>query len=159
MSVTSFPGSGKNQTPPAAETPQKNRLRSGDVVSLSDHRKELARKAREAMRQRIKAQLSAVPRDYVFTGMFFAGCLCVAHFYDKFTGAAPLAWFIGCVLALMVLAWVYHQLFLRTFFVLNGVILAVWVGAYFVPALLELAGVFVAVIVTNLIMQWLNWIE
>ena len=160
MSVTKLPGAIAPEAKRPGNSASAPRCRkTEDVISLSGYRTKLAQEARTAWLATASRKIKSVPSDYVWLAAFFAGCLYLSRSYEAFFTSTLIFNYGVLALFFIVLAWAYHRLFLRLFFLMNGTLIAVILAGLFIPQITELAWVFGLVIATNIALHFTGWLR
>lgn len=159
MHVLKFPSKGRVTSDGQGDEPTaRYEVAPQTVISLKGYRQELARKARAQVLRETRDKVKAPSLTYVLLLVFFAGSAALAygHNYLDISDAARSGLVVG---SMVLLAWIYHAIFLGTFFTLHAGMLLVFGSTYFLDVVMEVSIVLVGVILTTLFMKWLGLLE
>lgn len=132
---------------------------SPSVVSLKSYRRAVARKARADARRALQGQVTAPRLCYVLLVGFFAGIAALAYGHNHFTGLSDFARSGMVVGSLGLLAWMLNFIFLDTFLLLVPCMIVIFGGTMMFNVWTEMSVVLVGVVFTNIVMQWIGWLE
>lgn len=159
MRVLKFPSKGSVTPDGKANEPAARRDAAPQaVISLKSYRQELARKARAQVLREMRGKVKAPSLTYALLMVFFAGSAALAygHNYFDLSDAARSGLVVG---SMGLLAWIYHTIFLGTFFALHAGTLLVFGSTYFFDAVMEVSIVLVRVVLTTLFMKLIGLLE